>query len=361
MIVIKESSYGEIQEMLEQGKKIIAFCAGQALCDLCNAYDWVNHIEYVVDNYKKNSNIMIQNCNIPIISVEEAGKNMDDHILLITSMQYIDELICQLDSMAIYDERIFYVSGLLKKKEESKDICLGQHKQMIIPKKIHYCWFGKSEMPEKFKRNVETWKENCPDYEIIRWDESTYDIAKNQYMYQAYQAKRWGFVPDYARLDIVYTYGGVYLDTDVELLRSIDELLKAEFFCGFESEKYIALGLGFGARAGNKILEEMLQTYEKLEFVKEDGALNLIASPFYQTEVMERFGLKRNGCTQMNDRFLALSSEYLSPINEVGIGRPTPYSYSIHQYAATWFDEEQQEKKNRLMNNYRLVLKRMTR
>lgn len=144
-------------------------------------------------------------------------------------------------------------------------------------------------------------------------------------------------------------------------MKPIDELLKVEFFCGFENPRYINLGLGFGAQTGNVILKNMLQTYEKLEFVKADGTLNLIASPFYQTEVMERFGLKRNGCTQTNDRFLALSSEYLSPINEVGIGRPTPYSYSIHQYAATWFDEEQQEKKNRLINNYRLVLKRMTR
>ena len=102
----------------------------------------------------------------------------------------------------------------------------------MIPKKIHYCWFGGNPLPELAIRCIESWKKYCPDYEIIRWDESNYDVTKNKYMYQAYENKRWGFVPDYARLDIIYNYGGIYLDTDVELLNSLDDLLDQKCFLG---------------------------------------------------------------------------------------------------------------------------------
>ena len=94
----------------------------------------------------------------------------------------------------------------------------------MIPKKIHYCWFGGNPMPEKDKKCIESWKRYCPDYEIIRWDESNYDVSKNRYMKEAYEEKKWGFVPDYARLDIIYNEGGIYLDTDVELVKNLDDL-----------------------------------------------------------------------------------------------------------------------------------------
>ena len=91
----------------------------------------------------------------------------------------------------------------------------------MIPKVIHYCWFGGNEMSALEKKCIESWKTQCPDYEIVRWDETNYDVTKNPYMQQAYAAKKWGFVPDYARLDILYQHGGFYLDTDVELLQSL--------------------------------------------------------------------------------------------------------------------------------------------
>lgn len=361
MIVLKECLAEEFERMINLGRRIIPFCAGQALLDFCDRYDVVPYIECIVDNYKCGSQIFIKGYDIPVVSVKDIENSIRNELLVITSMQYADELIEQLDSMPAFDGVTFYISDLFKRKEENKDIVFDKTMEQLIPKRIHYCWFGKAEMPVQFQHNIMTWKEKCPDYEIIRWDETNYDVKRNKYMFQAYRMKRWGFVPDYARLDIINTYGGIYLDTDVELLKSLDELLKVNFFCGFESEKYIALGLGFGAKADNVILKKMMESYDKLDFINSDGTMNLTASPVYQTQVMEKFGLKRNGRTQMNDKFLALSSEYLAPINAIGIGNPTSYSYSIHQYAATWFDKEQQSLKKRLINNYRLVLKRMER
>lgn len=104
----------------------------------------------------------------------------------------------------------------------------------VIPKVIHYCWFGRNPIPEHYKRWMESWHTYCPDYEIREWNEDNYDITKNQYMYEAYQHKKWGFVPDYARLDIIYEHGGIYLDTDVELVGNLDDLRYQMGFAGFE-------------------------------------------------------------------------------------------------------------------------------
>ena len=346
--------------MITEGKQIIPFCAGQALTELCDSYDMISNIPYIADNYKSGTIISLKGHDIPIVSIEEAGNRITDEVLVITSMQYIHEVLRQLDNMSIFEGMTFYISNLFTRENENRSIDLGEGEKQQIPKKIHYCWFGKTQMPLQFQRNIMTWKEKCPEYEIIRWDESNYDVTKNKYMSQAYTMKKWGFVPDYARLDIINTYGGIYLDTDVELLKPLDELRKVKLYCGFEDEKHINFGLGFGAQANNAILQEMIEMYEKMDFINSKGMMNLTASPVYQTQVMEKHGLIRNGHTQKKESFLALSPEYLSPINAVGVGTPTPYTYSIHQYAATWFDDEQQEKKSQLMNNYRLVLKRMS-
>ena len=127
----------------------------------------------------------------------------------------------------------------------------------MIPKIIHYCWFGNKKIPFRLKKYIKTWKKFCPDYEIKLWTQNNYDITKNGFMSQAASAKKWAFVSDYARLDIVEQYGGIYLDTDVELVKSLDDLLKYKAFAGFECSEYVSFGLGFGAEAHNPIIKEI--------------------------------------------------------------------------------------------------------
>ena len=148
----------------------------------------------------------------------------------------------------------------------------------MIPKKIHYFWIGGKSMPEKNKTCVESWKKFCPDYEIIEWNESNYDFSECTYMAQAYEAELWGFVPDYARLDIICREGGIYLDTDVELLKSLDDLLSCKAFMGFENRKSVAPGLGFGAEPGNEILKQMRDLYHSFSFYNENGTPNIAPS-----------------------------------------------------------------------------------
>lgn len=216
----------------------------------------------------------------------------------------------------------------------------------MIPKKIHYCWIGDNPLPESAKKCIRSWKKYCPDYEIIEWNEINYDFTKNTYMKEALEVKKWGFVPDYARLDIIYEHGGIYLDTDVEIVKSFDDLLENEGFAGFEIDEYVALGLGFAAEPNNKVIKALMDSYKNLHFIKEDGSLNLVASPELNTDTLETLGLKRNGKTQVIDGFTFFPVDYFCPksFND-GILRMTKNTHSIHHYDASWFTEEQQKEK----------------
>lgn len=225
----------------------------------------------------------------------------------------------------------------------------------MIPKIIHYCWFGGNPIPEEYNKYIESWKKHCPDYEIIEWNESNYDITKANYMREAYEAKKWGFVPDYARLDIIYNHGGIYLDTDVELIGNLDNLLDNEAFAGFEDEKHIALGLGFGAIKGHQTIKAMRDFYENISFFNEDGSCNLTPSPQYQTEFMRKQGLVQNGEKQTICGITIYPAEYFCPkdynTDKLNI---TDNTYSIHHFSASWFDEKSQNERKKSLRYKRV-------
>ncbi len=211
-----------------------------------------------------------------------------------------------------------------------------------IPKSIHYCWFGGAPLPQDVIDCINSWKRYCPDYEIIQWNESNYDIHKNKYMSDAYENKKWGFVPDFARLDIVYKYGGIYMDTDVEIIRPIDELLSCHAFAGLEREGIVAFGLGFGAEKGNPLIKEMLDDYDKLNFYNEDGTLNLTPSPIFQTNILKAHGLNERNENQIVDGMHIFATEYFCPIEfSTNIMRKTKNTYSIHHFTASWYTSKQ--------------------
>lgn len=215
----------------------------------------------------------------------------------------------------------------------------------MIPKKIHYFWVGGNPKPESVLFCIESWKRYCPDYEIIEWNESNYDFSKNRYMQQAYEAKKWGFVPDYARLDVIYQYGGIYLDTDVEAIRSFDSVLHNKAFFGFEKttekEHFVACGLGFGAEAGNTLVREMRDAYEEVAFVQDNGKLNLLPSPQYNTRVLLKHGLQNQDKDQILDDAVVYASDVLCPkMYCSSVTNLTDRTLSIHHYDASWMDGE---------------------
>lgn len=216
----------------------------------------------------------------------------------------------------------------------------------MIPKVIHYCWFGKGKYSENIKKCISSWKKHCPDYEIICWNEDNYDIHKNKYVEQAYEKKMWAFVSDYVRADIVYHYGGIYLDTDVELLKSLDKLLGCEMFVGMESKDFLNFGLGFGARKGHPYLKEIMAYYETREFVRDNGKMNLKTCPVIQTEILVRHGLKKENKYQKLEKCVVYPSEVFSPKSfQTGKTHITNRTVSIHHYDMSWQDEKQKKSK----------------
>lgn len=214
-----------------------------------------------------------------------------------------------------------------------------------IPKIIHYCWVGGNPKPQSVLYCMESWRRFCPDYEIREWNETNYDFTKNEYMRQAYEAKKWGFVPDYARLDIVYTYGGIYFDTDVELLQSLDGLLDREGFMGFENtgdgEFFVNCGHGFGAVPHNEVIRQARDLYDQISFLNEDGTPNLLASPYFTTQSLRQIGLKQENRDQQLPGMTVYASDVLCPKNfRTGKVKRTSRTVSIHHFTASWVDEK---------------------
>ena len=207
---------------------------------------------------------------------------------------------------------------------------------MRIPKVIHYCWFGGNPLPKSAEKCIATWRKYCPDYEIRQWNESNFDIHCNAYCAEMADRKKWAFLSDYARLKIVYENGGIYLDTDVELVKSLDPLLDRGSYMGFENADRVATGLGFAAEQGHPFLRENMAYYEELrdfEAVK--------ACPHITTELLEKHGLV---CERSKQQFIAgltiYPEEYLCPKNErTGLTHRTKNTYSIHHFDASWFEE----------------------
>ena len=216
----------------------------------------------------------------------------------------------------------------------------------MIPKVIHYCWFGGNPKPKLAEKCIKSWKKYCPDYEIVEWNEDNFDIsAAPLYVRQAYEAKKWAFVTDYVRLEVVYNHGGVYLDTDVELLKSLDSLLDNKAFFGYENGIHVATGLGFGAEQQMPILAEMMQDYNGIPFIKSDGTIDSTTCPQRNTNVLVKYGLKQDNTKQTVADCLILPSHYLCPINYLsGEKKITADTISIHHFSASWQTQVQKKK-----------------
>lgn len=212
----------------------------------------------------------------------------------------------------------------------------------MIPKIIHYCWFGHNPKPKLAKKCIRSWKKYCPDFEIKEWNEDNIDFSiMPDYVREAYEAKKWGFVPDYIRLWLVYTYGGIYLDTDVEIIRPIDDLMKLGGFAGFESVDKVNFGQGFGAEPHNEAIKYVMDSYWNYQFKNVDGTINQTASPVLNTEKLCEIGLKANGQIQVVHGLRIYSTEYFCPLDcEYRTMNKTDDTFSIHWFDASWWDED---------------------
>lgn len=229
----------------------------------------------------------------------------------------------------------------------------------MIPKVIHYCWFGRNPIPDIAEKCILSWKQFCPDYEIKRWDEENFEFSDSDYAFEAYDEKKWAFVSDYARLKIIYEQGGIYLDTDVELLKPLDDLLGQRCYLGSEPGEdnktgYINTGLGFGAEKGSIIVKKMLDQYHELHFRGKNGIYDKTPCPKRNTAALKTFGYEYSNSIWRNSDVTVFPPEYFSPKNyNTGVIDITANSYSIHHFSSTWISEADQklgEDVNKIIN-----------
>lgn len=332
-------------------KKIVLWGAGKTASFYIRTFCKKLEIISIIDKNKNlhGKALFVDNVGYPIIGVDDLVKQLEMDIdlknnisIFITAMSYAGEIMKDIEKITVFDDINCYV-GILMKEFCTNDNFSFTEGEQKIPKKIHYCWFGDKDIPDHLKKYMESWYKYCPDFKIIKWDENNYDISKNKYMREAYECKKWGFVPDYARLDIVYHEGGIYLDTDVEILAPLDKLLVDEMFCGFSANFQIGFGVGFGAIKGHHLIKRLRDYYDNQSFYKDDKKMNLKASYEYQNPVLEKFGFDLNNSFQKKDGVVIYPSEVLAPEQGFITQNYTKNTLAVHHNEYSWASEEERK------------------
>ena len=207
----------------------------------------------------------------------------------------------------------------------------------MIPKIIHYCWFGRGKMPDLALKCIKSWEKHLPDYKLAEWNEDSFEITSNLYVKQAYESRKYAFVSDYVRLYALYTEGGIYMDTDVEVLKSLDEFLIHPAFSGFEGINYVPTGL-MAAQKGSIWIKELLEHYDNILFILDDGSFDMTTNTKTITDYMLTKGLLLNDmCQEVSDLVVMYPHDYFCPKDHTtGIIKLTSRTVCIHHFAMSW-------------------------
>lgn len=227
----------------------------------------------------------------------------------------------------------------------------------MIPKIIHYCWFGRNPLPKSAQRCIASWRKFLPDYVIKEWNEDNFDVNILPYTRDAYEAKKYAFVSDVARFWVLYNYGGLYFDTDVEVIKSVDAIVSKGAFMGWElpnsdGKPSVAPGLCLGTEKGNPLYKEILDKFESLSFWESEGNRNTYSMVPMVTDLLIKHGLKRDGTLQKVEGMIIYPSEYFCPMDPTtGIMEKTSNTVSIHWYDSSWMNQDTMSFKLHLLKN----------
>lgn len=282
-------------------------------------------------------------------------KSVKRGVVLLCGTTYLDEMYEQLISQNLPDEIECFIMPLIWLVSDGKDnpeilSTLNQRnssKSIVgnkIEKKIHCFWFSGEKKPLKYQSCIDSWQRVCPDYEIIEWNADSYDCCKNLFIKQAYEKKKWAFISDYARLDVIYHYGGIYLDMDVQLLQDFTPLLQFDAFFNFGMRHMIELGSGFGSVRYNMFIGSLLKLYENEEFLDWNGIpqMTKYVQPVWINDSFDKAGFKLNGDMQLVNNMLLLPRRFYTPKDDFFL-----YNYlqcdetrGIHHFNSEWQPNE---------------------
>ena len=207
----------------------------------------------------------------------------------------------------------------------------------MIPKIIHYCWFGHNPMTELALKCIESWHQHLPDYEYKLWNEDNFDVRCNAYVKEAYESGKYAFVTDYVRLFALYTEGGIYMDTDVEVLKTYDDLLSLSGFTGYEGSKYLPPVTGtIASEAGNEWVKEQLDAYEGIHFLLPDGSMDLTTNTVRISRIMQQGGFIPDGKKQEYKGMHIFPVEFFCPRQTSGEILMTGNTYCDHHFVGSW-------------------------
>lgn len=358
MLVLKNMT-PEAFKAYAKEKKVYIFGAGRALESCLDLYFADRNIAGIVDNNAKlwGSIILHNQQGIAVMGpdmfVNEIQGKLQNSVLMITSPFYAVEIVEQLDRIPQLDGLECFLQVLIRNAKTSNgdfEFTKGPQK---IPKKIHYIWVGGKPLPYEYEKNIETWRRWNPDYEIIRWDESNYDFTKADYVREAYETKNWGFASNFARLDIIYQNGGIYLDTDVEVLRNLDCLLNDDAFMCMGCADRLNNGCGFGAGPGNQLIGGLRDAFEKSHFLNKDGKPAKRPCHAFMHPVLKQYGFQIENVYQNIGGVALYPTEVMSPQTMDGLpGNFTNKTVSVHRESGTWRNETEQNgvlKLNKIM------------
>ena len=353
------------KEIRKFNKRIIMFGAGaigQVITpEILKDLDCLNQVDCYLDNNRSMWRKKISACGIDfeVRSPEYLNECPAGTVILLNISRFSD-VILQLEGMECTKDMDCYIMPMMLIHNYCSALSQGtpvMSDSPLIPKKLHYMWLGHNPIPDNLKKCIDSWKRYCPDYEIIEWNEDNYDISKHPYMKQAYENKAYGFIPDYARLDILYNEGGLYLDTDVEIKRNIDDLLYQEAFCGVEKWQVINFGGLSGAVKGHPMVKKFLDARADVFFIDKDGWPNRNTCGFYDTRVVIDAGYRIDGTTQNVGGMNIYAYDYFQPYDYMsGILNETAHTHSIHWFNGGWLDEKMkkanEESKRRYLELY---------
>lgn len=329
-------------------KRIIQFGASSAWHYFLKVFPDISEkvldrTQFIVDNdlTKQGQKFEINDRKFLIKNVGALKEEIDYVILITASLVYQKNICEQLSELGLPENTECYSLPLMTySSQEANNDCVDKYleakKNPVNVPKIHSFWFSGEEKPDLYKRCIESWHKYCPKFEIIEWNTDNYDVTKNQYMREAFEHQKWAFVSDFARLDVVYNYGGIYLDMDVELRASLERLLNVEgFFCRQE-DGLIELGSGFGALPGDYVIKEMLDTYMDRKLILDDGKIDMTSLPEWLSVVMERNGFYRCHDSQIIGNRLVLSNDYIMCSTSEDAARMA--KLGVHWHNGGWLD-----------------------
>lgn len=230
---------------------------------------------------------------------------------------------------------------------------MGEIRLKMIPKIIHYCWLSNEEYPEVVEKCIKSWHKKLPDYKFIKWTAENFDIHSNLFCKEAYENKKYAFASDYIRLKVLYEYGGIYLDSDIEVLKKFDDLLDNKAFIGFENDSAVT-GWFMASESYNPLFKRFLDYYENRHFVMSNGKLDIIPNPQILTKIISQTNdLILNGSLQKFDNIVIYPKDYFCPKDyKTGKVSITDNSYCIHYFNGAWLS-----KSTRLKTNILIVLR----